>query len=366
MKDLKEKLNKKTLILIGGFLLLVIIIIFSGALLYNKLFYSVSYDKVETIMKDAAKEYLNDRKDELPSNNNESVTITEDDLVSTELMKSINELVKDENASCIGEVIVTNINGNYRYNPILDCGDTYKSVKFVDYIKENIQVTKTGNGLYELNNELVYRGDNVNNYLTFSNYTYRIVKFTNDYTVLILTKKFKSIEWDDRYNIDKNSNSGINNYNVSRIKDTLNNIYKETTLISDNDKLLVASHNVKIGKRNNKDTDKSGSLENSTILENQYLSLLPAYDFLNASIDTNCTNTTAKSCSNYNYLAKFNYSWWLSTATSNNTHQVYKVNDSINLSNASSSAYLRPVIYLTKDVVYISGDGTKENPYKVR
>ena len=38
-------------------------------------------------------------------------------------------------------------------------------------------------------------------------------------------------------------------------------------------KLLVTNHNVQIGKRNTDDTDKSGSLENSIILENQYISL---------------------------------------------------------------------------------------------
>lgn len=366
MKEILEKVNKKTLIIGGSFLLLIFIIIFGGALLYNKLFYKVSYQEVENIMKKATIEYLNDRTEKLPKNINDSITITENTLVNAEKMKSISELVKDENTTCTGEVIVTNINGNYRYNPILDCNDKYQSVKFTDYIKENISITETGNGLYNLNNELVYRGDNVDNYLKLSEKLYRIVKIKDDQVVLIYTDSLEQTIWDDRYNIERDDDSGINNYNVSRIKDYLANLYEGTTLINDSDKLLITTHNTQIGKRDNNETDKSGSIENSTVLENQYLSLLPAYDFLNASTDSNCTTTLAESCTNYNYLAKFNATWWLATGNSKNTYQVYKVKHQIKTSIANTEGVARVVITLTKDAIYVSGDGTKENPYTVR
>lgn len=366
MKDLLQKVNKKILFLIGGFLILVVIIFLGGALLYNKLFYKVSYEEVENIMKQGAIEYLNDRKEKLPVNINDSITITEKTLVNAEKMKSINELIKDENATCTGEVTVTNINGEYRYNPILNCDDEYERLKFTDYIKENVTTTETGNGLYKYDNTLIYRGDNVNNYVLISGKKYRIVKIKDEYTVLILTEKLQNMVWDDRYNIEKGSNLGINNYNVSRIKEYLNSLYEENILFKETDKLLIANHNLQIGKRTTDDTDKTGSLEDSNILENQYLSLLPAYDFMNASLDVNCTTTSSASCSNYNYLAKYNLTWWLATANSKNTYQVYKVTKSINLSSASSTAYVRPVVYLAKDTMYDSGDGSKENPYIVK
>lgn len=366
MKDLIEKTNKKTLILIGGFLILILIIIFGGALLYNKLFYKVSYEEAENIMKKASIEYLKNKPEKLPKNINDSITITEKTLVNAEYMKKINDLVKDENNNCEGQVTVTNINGNYRYNPILDCGNKYQTTKFIDYINKNVSTTETGNGLYNLNNELVYRGDNVNNYIKLSNKTYRIVKFKDEYTVLILTEKLENYSWDDRYNIEKNSNLGINDYPVSRIKDYLTTLYKNNTLINENDKLLVASHNLQIGKRTTNDTDKTGSLENSTILENQYISLLPAYDYLNASLDSNCKTTTSASCTNYNYLSNYKLNWWLATANQKTTYQVYKVNNHIVLSNASNTGYIRPVIYLTPDTIYVSGKGTQQNPYIVR
>ena len=150
------------------------------------------------------------------------------------------------------------------------------------------------------------------------------------------------------------------------MKDTLTSLYEGNTLISENNKLLVASHSLPIGKRNSNDTDKSGALENSTILENQFISLLPVYDFLNASLDKNCNSTTAESCTNYNYLAKYKFNWWLITTSSKNSHQVFKVGNSISIATASSSNYLRPVIYLNNDAMYVKGDGSKENPYIVK
>ena len=167
MKDLLEKVSKKTLILVGGFFILIFIVIFGGALLYNKLFYKFSYSEVENIMKEAAISYLDDNSEKLPLNINDSITIPEDSLVNANKMKSIKDLLKNGNDSCNGEVIVTNINNTYRYNPILSCENEYESIKFIDYIKDNISIVESGNGLHKINEELVYRGDNVDNYLDY-------------------------------------------------------------------------------------------------------------------------------------------------------------------------------------------------------
>lgn len=366
MKEFFEKNDKKKLIVIVGFIILVFVVIFAGAMIYNKMFQSVSYDEIKDIMKNATVEYLKDNKDKAPQNINDTVTISERQLVTSGKMEDINTLLKDDEASCEGKVIVTNINGNYRYNPILNCGDKYQSVRFVDYISENVNITESGNGLYQLNNELVYRGDNVDNYLTFSGNTYRIVKFKNDYTVAILTEKLESLEWDDRYNIEKNGTLGINDYTVSRMKDYLDSLFNGETLISSSDKLSVVAHSLPIGKRNSEDTDKSGALENSIVIENQYLSLLPVYDFMNASLDVNCKATTDRSCANYNYLSRYNFPWWTVTGNSVNTALVFKINENVTYSNANSKAYIRPVIYLNSDILYISGNGTKDNPYKIK
>lgn len=368
MKEKLEKIDKKIWIMGGSFLILIIAIIFGGAFIYNNLFFKRSYEEVENIMIQASKNYLAKTPEKLPQNINDSISIPVSNLIDAEEMNTIESYLKEEENSCSGEVKVTNINQKYRYVAFIDCGKDKKTIKFIDYIKENVKTTENGNGLYNLNNELVYRGDNVNNYIKFSGKTYRIVKFSEDHPVIIFTEKTDSTTWDDRYNVEKKDNSGINDYSVSRIREHLNNLYKGTTLVAEEDKLLVAAHNVGIGKRNSDDTDKTGYLENSVIIENQYISLLQMNDYLNASTDTNCTNTTSPSCINYNYLSKYKYNWWTATASSLNSYRVFRIgaksNASVTLAN--SNGYVRPVLYLAKDAIYVSGDGTSENPYIIK
>lgn len=366
MKEKLKKIDNKIWIMIGGFFILIIVILFGGAYLYNQFFYKKTYQEVETIMLEAAQSYLEKHSEALPQTINGSVTVSVDDLVKEKEMKSISTLLKDENTSCTGEVKVTNINENYRYAVYLNCGDEHQTKNFIDYIHENVEVTESGNGLYNFNNELVYRGDEVNNYIEFSGNTYRIVKFSEGQTVIILTEKLDSVVWDDRYNTEKNSNSGINDYSISRARSYLNDLYEGTNLILEKDKLLVVAHTIGIGKRSTKDTDNSGNLEGATVLENQYIGLLEMHDFLNASWDTNCTDTVNPACSNYNYLAKFKYSWWTITADSQSTYKVFRISSRAYASSANANAYLRPVLHLSEDAIYVSGDGSKENPYVVK
>lgn len=367
MKDKFKDFDKKKLILIIGGLLLIMVIAFGGALIYNKFFAKNSYDEVLNNMKQASIEYFNVRSNRLPSDDNDSVTVSDTELVNVGLMKSVNEQLGAKGYTCDGEVIVTNINGNYRYNPVLDCGDKYQTTTLADYIDDNVSIVTNGNGLYELNNSLVYRGDNVDNYIKLADKIYRIVKIVDDRIVIILTDKAESVNWDNRYNIDKNSNVGINDYTVSRMRDYLETLYAGNSLLSDSAKLLVTSYDLQIGGRTGEDTDKTGQLENAVVLEKQYIGLLPVYDFLNASIDENCTATTSKSCVNYNYLAKYKNSWWTVTASEGNTYSVFKINNgTATIANASTNAYLRPVLYLASDTIYVSGDGSKDSPFIIK
>lgn len=367
MKDKLEKIDKKTLMMMGGFLVLVVVILFAFAFIYNRFFYKKSYEEIETIMLEAAKNHYSENKEMLPKNINDSISIGVDDLVKAEEMKEINYYLKDDTATCDGEVKITNINNNYRYAVFLDCGKKHKTTKFIDYVNENVDIVNSGNGLYNLNDELVYRGDEVNNYIKFSGKTYRIVKFKNEEAVIILTEKLGSYEWDNRYNVEEESNSGINDYSISRIKSTLDDLYEGTSLVSNEDKLLLVSHSIGIGKRSEKDTDKTGSLENSVMLDNQYIGLLQMNDYLNASWDNNCSNSISPSCSNYNYLSKYRYNWWTITADKEESARVFRINtNKAYTSLADGSGYLRPVFHLSKDAIYVSGDGSKEKPYIVK
>ena len=369
MKEIMNKIGIKKIITIIVIIIVIIILFMVGALMYNKMFYKKSYAEIEKIMVDASKKYYDQNKERLPQNEGEITSIEVNELVKQNYMKNINEYLKNDEEKCTGKVNITKINNNYKHTPKLEC-DNYKSKYIVEYIKENEKIVKTGDGLYELNSELVYRGENVNNYIKFANYNWRIVKIKDNKVKIILDEKIKeesAIEWDDRYNEDKESRIGINKYEVSRIKDYLNLLYNEKKLFTDEQKLLISSTNAEIGKRSITDESKDGSAEKSNILSNQYITLLPAYDYLNASTDSNCKSLNNESCNNYNYLASNDYSWWLLTANASNTYEVYKYDwQTINSSKASSSAKIKPVIVLTEDTFYVSGDGTKNNPYEIK
>lgn len=367
MKEKLKQIDKKKIGIVGIFLILIIIVLFGGAFLYNRFFYKRSYSEIESIMIQAAKNHFSKNSDELPKNYNDFVSVSIDNLVTVEEMKPISEYLKDETVQCNGNVIITNINGKYRYTPSLDCGNAYKTVKFIEHIKNNVPIVEEGNGLYNLNNELVYRGDNVDNYLKLGENLYQIVKFTpEENPVIIYSEKSENITWDDRYNIEKNSKLGINDYSVSRIKDYLEEGYEKEIFIREEDKMLVVAHNLHMGKRNEKDTDKSGNLEQSVMLENQFISILPLYDYLNASLDANCTVSISKSCTNYNYLAKHKYKWWSMTATNLNSYKVYRIDGYASLTSANATGSVRPVFHLTKETLYVSGDGSIENPYIIK
>ena len=361
--------EKKSLIIIGVFIISMIIILLGGALIYNKFFFKKSYSEVEVIMKEATVKYFEKYEEKLPSNINDSITIKSDTLIKNNMMDTIVSYTKDKNTNCEGEVRVTNINGDYRYATTLDCGDAYKTQTLTDYIDENVSIVTNGNGLYKMDDTLVYRGDSVNNYLKLNNKVYRIVKFVNGHPVIILTDVSESIQWDNRYNINNDSDSGINDYEKSRMKEYLNKLYKSNvvgSLLNENTRMLVTSYDLPIGKRKNADADKTGALENAKVLTNQYIGLLPVSDFLNASLDENCNETIAESCKNYNYLNKYKYAWWTITANSTNTYKVYVINKTASTALPSAQAYVRPVLHLAKDTIYVSGDGSKNNPFIIK
>ena len=376
MNKTKEKikgLGKKSIFLIIGFLILIILIIFGGAYLYNKFFYKRSYTEIENIMLNAAQNYTRKHEEALPQELGGTVSLSVNELEVAEEMESILEYTKDETTACDGNIIITKLNESYRYTPIIDCDKKYKTTKFIDKIQKIQPIVESGNGLYKVNEELVFRGDNVNNYLKLGNSLYRIVKFSNEETVVIYSDKYESTIWDNRYNKEKEMRTGINDYSVSKIRDFVNNLYKDQKFFTINTenglnpKNIIVPYDLQIGRRESGDTDKTGTTEKKAIMEKQMVGLLPLYDFMNASLDVDCVKGTSPSCVNYNYLSKYIYRWWTMTGTSLNTYNVYQISDGTAvLIFASSSAYIRPVVHLAKDAIYVSGEGTVENPYIVK
>ena len=371
MKSLgKDKLLKIGIGIVAGVILIIVILLLVHACTKK----DNTYSDIENKMLSAAKKYYKENENLLTKSTSEELTIDDATLTSLGYLKSLADLVKKENVTCTGKVVITYNNGKYRYTPLLDCGDEYKSQTLASHIISTVDRVYTDDGLYDLNGEYVYRGENVNNHVRFSGHDYRIVKITNDHVVLILDERLDRSVWDDRFNTLRNRKDGINYYyNVangerSRICVFLHSLYDGDSLFTEDGKVLLAVHDVYVGKRSETMAYNDGSIEKSEVYSNQYIGLLPLYDYINASLDTNCNSAKDKGCSNYNYLNHFDYNWWLQTADSVTTHKAYRVTNYgiIEAITTSSSGLVRPVVYLVKDAIYVKGDGTEDNPYVVK
>lgn len=333
-----------------------------------------TYEDVEVLMADAAKGYFSNHQEYLPKNDGEIVEVGVANLVEEGYMKDLSKYFGE--GVCTGTVQVENAGGDYLYTPYLNCGDQYTTVElFRKIIEDNPPVTE-GNGLYEANGAYVFRGENINNYVKLDKSLWRIVKIVNDGNVVLIRNEgiINSKPWDNRFNETKNYEAGVNNYNVSRIKDYLANVYKNQVefdnekILSAKDRTRIVSFDVCVGKRSPDSQSKNNTEECRQKAQNQKLGLLTLSDYLFASIDNGCRSANTKSCTNYNYLSQYDDEWWLSTASTENDFEVYKVDrwGIVQIDTASTYSQVRPVIYLNSKAMFKSGRGTEKSPYKVK
>lgn len=324
----------------------------------------VTFEAFEKKVNKIALNYALDRTDILPISGEET-TISYQELVDAGKAKPISEMLKDKNASCEVTIKIKNNNEYYMAITTLDCGDKYQSKSLKNKVLENNKIVDSSYGLYQINNEYVFRGEKVDNFIKFNNKLWRIIKITSsgDLRLIEVTRK-ENYVWDDRFNSQRNSKTGINDYRVSRIHDTLTDIYNNE--FDPNIKSYIARQDVCLGKRDSKSTDNSGSIECSDVLTNQYISLVQAYEFAVASIDSGCKALTDDECTNYNYMANFDKTFWTITADTYKTDKVYKISSSVMSSTTSSSSAIKVVIHLDGDVLVGDGDGTEGNPYTIK
>ena len=335
---------------------------------------SYTYEDVETILEKAAISYFAENQNSLPQSEKNGVEVDYTTLVAAGKMKALSEYVGEDKA-CSAYVQVEKTADDYLYTPFLNCGEDYTTMELYKAIENQGTVNQGQYGLYSINGEYVYRGEKVNNYVELDEGLWRIVRVTSKKNVVLVKDEDvgQPAPYDDRYNKDKEWGAGINSYSASRVKDTIEKLYQEPNkdlkevFLSKNDKKRLVLYNLCIGKRSDQDTSTNNSIECKKIEANTKVGLLTVSDYMRASIDTNCTNTISKSCSNYNYL-KTDYSWWLVTANSESSSEAYNVSDNgvIESDTTSSYAHIRPVIYLNERTMYKSGKGTKTKPFKLK
>ena len=374
MKEFIEKAKtnqivKRTMLIMLIFILIVIIlIIFASCTKRQKVY---TYEELETKLVDLTKKrYTKDEyKSKLPSNDKDYLDVNIQSFVEDKTFKSIESLTKKKSI-CTGYVRIINNNGYYLYVPYLDCGNDYQSKTIYDVLTNENNIVNSGNGLYHINNEYIYKGDTVNNYLKLNGITYRILRINEDgIRVIDLTKRDTS-KWDDRYNIDKNTNVGINDYIInninSRIKDNIESLYNNNSIFNNGMRSYFVNTPLCIGKKSINDNVLDNSIECSNTTISYPFSLITSSEFYQVSLDNNCNSYTSESCLNYNYLIEIGSTWTI-TADKDTTYKAYKLTtNGINLSNTSTTSNIKIVTTLNKELLYDTGDGSIKNPYVIK
>lgn len=367
LKNIDEQ-SKKKLMLFGIGFVVVIILIIIISIVVSIVTRKTSYEDMETIMEEAAYKYYQQNLGQLPTADVKTSVVSAQTLVEQEYMKEISKYTKDE--SCSGNVIVTYVDGDYDYQGYLMCNDFNTSL-LVDKIKKDNSIVTTGAGLYDESGILRFRGEHINNYLKIGEYVYRIIKIDKENKIYITRDEMDyfddtlRIYWDDRYNSEDDLSSGINDYSVSRARESLNGIYES---FDKELKSYLVSHDICVNKRAETDTTNDGSIECGKVIENQKISLLPVYEYIKGSIAASCVSIKSKECKNYNYLVIEDIGWWTLTADSNSSSYIYYVNSTgeIDKDKGNNGKVARYVLTLKSNVLFKSGNGTEESPYEIR
>jgi len=372
----------KILIILGVTVVAIVIIALFMKPKGDSVVSGTKYGELETKLQNAAINYVKSHKKLLPTTVDDVTNIKLSTLQSNNYIGKL-VAVDDSSTKCEGFVEISKIRedaDDYRYTPYISCGKYYETKSIGDYIidKETNEGTferTSEEGLYKIGEDYVFKGENINNYIMLDDHLYRIIKVDQDkYVELISTEKTSdSYAWDDRYNIEKNREDGINTFLKSRLHDTLVAMYDtegEESFFTSKEKDYIVSHDYCIGKRSLND---GGIYSNAECKETTSLKvgLISLNEYARASIDTNCKSVFDRSCANYNYFTtlgkRSSYSYVTLTGVLDNTYQYYRVRyGEVSTSKTSSTNSLHPVIYINNNTIYSSGTGTATDPYVVR
>lgn len=360
MKNLIDYFKDKIYYIMGATVLIIIVLIIVNSCSGS----GNSYEKIEEKMVNAAKEYYSTRKSRLPKEEDSTIKVTIGTLIDEELLKEIKD-PKNKSQTCEGYVEVKRVDGNYSYIPFLTCKGNYEPKYLSDIVKES-KLDEYGNGVYEMNGEYVYRGDDVDNYISFNNQLWRIIKVDNQNDIeLIYGEKDHTLKssWDSKYNSEIDRDYGITtDYLQSDIRKFLNNFYNER--IGDDSKSKMVKKDICIGKKAKEAAESS--IDECSVTQNAKVGLLVVSDFKKASLDENCTRYDDKSCINRNYLSNSEINSWLLTTVSDNTYEAYYIDEEVEITKANRIRNVYPVIYLSKNTIVLDGKGTADNPYKIK
>ena len=371
-------MEKKSLIIMGGTLIgiLVILLVVVWAITNLKPV-KYTFEELETKIHEATVEYYHENPSALPLNDG-TYNLDYSVLESNGYMKPLNEIT-ESSQSCSAHVIILKEGTEYTYIPYLNCGTEYTTKELYKQVLYNNPVVTSGSGLYQTpQGEYYFRGKVDNNYVVFgsekkgnetTDIMWRIMSINNNTIKLRAVDSVKSTKWDNRFNSTENSYDGYNDFDLSLFSDYLKDLKENKVILSESENAKLVSQQLCINTRTLQDTTKDGSTECAKLsIDYYYYSSILPYEFIRASLDPECTTMGNRSCSNYNYLAKLNQAdEWVITAspTANNLAYVFGGNlFKEEKTNNSNSLY--PVIVLNRFAFFKSGNGTEEDPYRIK
>ncbi len=206
----------------------------------------------------------------------------------------------------------------------------------VTNLAKKVKIDNNNNDSFKnIKSDYYFNGSEINNYVTYANLTWRIIKIANNNnTTLILDEPITSLAY----------SSDVSTYMDSTINEWLTdeNIFKS---IIDNNDFLVANNNC---------TEKISNIKNitcDTIDQESHISILTLEDYANTG------NT--KSFINNGFSVYF--------ANPKDSGKAWYLTDTgtIKESDGTDIYGIKPVITLNSTVEITEGNGTKEEPYHI-
>ena len=372
-------MERKTIYIMCGSVIGVLLLIIVGLWIVSNLgprYYE--YSQVESMIVTATEKYYRDNPIYLPTDDG-TYNLSYSKLVTDGYIKSLGELVKNGDV-CSANITVIKKGDAFTYIPYLNCGDEYTTYELANKILTDNPVVTEGNGLYKENdNSYVFKGKVTNNYVAFGSYEkksdtiyylWRIIGIENGKVKLKAVDNIsKKTAWDTRFNTAEGNYWGYNDFDLSILSEFLKGLETPGEFLGENELAKIEPQNLCIGNRTLTDDISKGAIECNKTSKDQFLfgTMIP-FDYMNASLDTECTTASNRACSNFNYLVvREANSEWLTVSTGENNYEAISFEgNKFLIDKTKYKKYIYPVITLNEYSFFASGSGTEDDPYMVK
>src|SRR5574344_2156453 len=259
--------------------------------------------------------------------------------VETSELLEQNYLSKEKITGCVK---VTYSEATKSYNYKYNSGTCQSIMMGKDIITKN--VVTSGDGIYKVNKNYIFKGSNPNNYILINSVTYRILSVDENGIKAIRDSIKETRAWDSANVRTSEKNSycgdtpGCNAYTANG---------NEVTQDSEMHQYLATVYS------NIDSKDLDDEIDDSNVTGN--IGLINIKDYIDAS--------TSKDYTKNNWL-NINEGFWTITSVKNTNNMVWSIDKSgkIVVMSASDKNGVRPVLNIT-GTINLLGDGTKDNPY---